>query len=243
MPELPEVETTMRGLEPAICGNIISAVTLNRPNLRIPFPRDFEQTLQNKKIVALRRRAKYIIAQVDGAPDLIIHLGMSGSLKVIDPKEEYTPIKHDHVVWVFKDGVRLVYNDPRRFGMIFFVPPSEHETHKSFKHLGPEPLNEEFNAKYLHDMINPTKAAGKISRAKMEVLVDEIKKVLIRAIEAGGSSLKDYKKTDGSLGYFQHNFLVYNQAGKPCSNEQCDGIIKRIVQSGRSTFYCPKEQK
>ena len=281
MPELPEVETVMRGLEPVMLANQISTVKLNRKNLRIPFPVTLKPDIENKKIVTLKRRAKYILVCFEGGMILAIHLGMSGRVQIFGAKDDYHPQKHDHVIFTMKMGERIVYNDPRRFGMIFTVTDNEFETHKAFSHLGPEPLSNSFSAVYLKDKlknktasikqalldqtnvvgvgniyacealylskIDPTKPCNKISKIKYEELVQAIREVLTKAIAAGGSTLKDFRHADGELGYFQHNFTVYDQKGKSCPDCDCNlektGGIQRIVQSGRSTFYCTSKQK
>ncbi len=281
MPELPEVETVMRGLEPVIMGAEITALDQRRKNLRIPFPDKFEKRLKGRKILSLRRRAKYILIGLDKGEILVIHLGMSGRVSIIPKGEDVELEKHDHLVLSFDNGVTIIYNDPRRFGMVFLVAESEWESHKNFAHLGPEPLGNDFSAPILQARlkdkntsikqalldqrvvvgvgniyacealfmagINPLKKARLVKGAKIELLVKAIRDVLTRAIKAGGSTLKDYRHADGQLGYFQHNFTVYNQEGAKCPTCDCDinktNGIKRIIQSGRSTFYCPKKQK
>ena len=280
MPELPEVETVVQGLTPDLTNQKIKTIVLNRNDLRIPFPKNMS-VLYNKKITAVKRRAKYILVHFEDQNILVIHLGMSGSISIVQRDEEYEARKHDHMIVELIDGKRIVYNDPRRFGMVFITNENELETHKAFHHLGPEPLGNKFSAVYLKDIlknkktsikqalldqrtvvgvgniyaceslfqasINPEIQAYKLNEAKLEELVRQIRDVLKRAIKAGGSTLKDYRKADGELGYFQHSFKVYDQAGKACPDCDCDisktGGIKRIVQSGRSTFYCPKKQK
>ena len=281
MPELPEVETVMRGLEPVCLGTHIKHVDLRRKDLRIPFPVKMKQRLEGRKITAFKRRAKYILCTLDNSEVLVIHLGMSGRISIVPDKEKYIPEKHDHLILTLDTGVRIVYNDPRRFGMIFMVVENELPNHSAFKHLGPEPLGNGFSGSILAQRlkgkktsikqalldqrivvgvgniyacealyqsgIRPTKRAELIKGERAEKLVIAIRDVLTRAIEAGGSTLKDYRHTDGELGYFQHNFTVYDQENEACPSCDCDikksGGIKRIVQSGRSTFYCSKKQK
>ena len=281
MPELPEVETVMRGLSPVLSGNKIVKIDLHRPNLRIPFPKDMQKQLSNKKIISLQRRAKYIFILLEGGQILVIHLGMSGRILIIPHGEEYELQKHDHMVVTMKTGEKIIYNDPRRFGMVFIIDEDELETHKIFSRLGPEPLSNNFSAAYLletlkskntsikqalldqhvvvgvgniyacealyQSKINPMAKASSIKGKKAENLVRAIRDVLTRAIKAGGSTLKDYRHADGELGYFQHSFTVYDQEGETCPDCDCNiaktGGVKRIVQSGRSTFYCPRQQK
>ncbi len=280
MPELPEVETVMRGLEPFLTGAIITKAQKNRPNLRIPFPATIEHDLKGRTITHLRRRAKYILIHLKGGDILVIHLGMSGSVSIIEKGQRYNSQTHDHFVLHLKSGVRVVYNDPRRFGMIFMMAEQDYASHKYFVHLGPEPLGNDFSAPILcarlkgkqasikqalldqrvvvgvgniyacealyRAGISPMKKAGSIKGEKAELLVQAIRDVLKRAIKAGGSTLKDYKHADGSLGYFQHQFTVYGREKEACQRCDCDinktGGIKRVVQSGRSTFYCPRKQ-
>lgn len=281
MPELPEVETVMRGLEPVMAGHMITAVQKRRKNLRIPFPSKIEKKLEGRKILSLKRRAKYIQILLDDNNVLVIHLGMSGRISIVQKSVQYKPEKHDHFIVTLGNGVRVVYNDPRRFGMIFIVPEVDLDTHKFFAHLGPEPLGNKFSGSVLagrlrnkktsikqalldqrivvgvgniyacealyESSIDPQMQAGLIDENKIEDLVKAVRNVLRRAIKAGGSTLKDYRRADGELGYFQHNFKVYDRENLACPDCSCDikrtGGIKRIVQSGRSTFYCAKKQK
>lgn len=281
MPELPEVETVMRGLEPIMTGKKITSVVLNRKDLRIPFPTNMKQILTGRRINNFSRRAKYILIHLEKNITLAIHLGMSGSVKIITADDVYKKEKHDHVILTLSDQSKIVYNDPRRFGMMFTVDTDNIDQHSSFKHLGPEPLGNHFSADILFERlqskktsikqalldqhvvvgvgniyacealydscISPTRISNSITLEETEKLACSIQKILTRAIEAGGSTLKDYRHADGSLGYFQHQFAVYDQEGNPCPDQDCTceavGGIKRIVQSGRSTFYCPKKQK
>ena len=281
MPELPEVETVMRGLSPVILNGTIASVTLNCKDLRIPFNRGFKKDLEGQKVLSLFRRAKYILIELNNQKLLAIHLGMSGRVTMLSKQDKYEPQKHDHVIFEMKDGARIIYNDPRRFGMMFTFKTDQLETHKAFAHLGPEPLSNNFSGAYLKEKlkkkqtpikqaildqtnvvgvgniyacealymskISPTKKCSAISRAKYEELAVAIRDVLSKAIKAGGSTLKDFRHADGELGYFQHNFTVYDQVGEACPDCSCDisktGGIKRIVQSGRSTFYCARQQK
>lgn len=280
MPELPEVETVMRGLEPAMIGKKINSVIKRRANLRIPFPDNLENALEGRKVQSLTRRGKYIIINLDSSAVLVIHLGMSGRVLIINDKN-YEPEKHDHLLIILNDGTQIVYNDPRRFGMVFLTSQDNFSSHKAFKDMGPEPLGNDFNAPILKERLKgkktsikqalldqrivcglgniyvcealydagiaPTAIAGEISLSRLELLTKEIKKVLNRAIKAGGSTLKDYRHADGELGYFQHSFKVYDREGQICPKCKKAGVvkpcIKRITQSGRSTFYCSKTQK
>ena len=281
MPELPEVETVMRGLTPTLLHNKIDKVTLYRKDLRIPFPENMNKRMSGLVVASLTRRAKYILVHFEGGLILAIHLGMSGRVSIIPKGENYDLQKHDHLKIDLNTGAQIIYNDPRRFGMVFLLKQGELETHKAFSHLGPEPLGNHFSAPYLRAAlenkktsikqalldqrvvvgvgniyacealyqakIDPRKSAHKITGKKAEELVRVIRDVLKRAIKAGGSTLKDYRHADGELGYFQHNFTVYDCVGRACPNCDCDinktGGVQRIVQGGRSTFYCPRQQK
>lgn len=276
MPELPEVETVMRGLEPAMIGKKIAHVNKRRPDLRIPFPENLELVLEGAVVQNMTRRAKYILIHTDKSQVLVIHLGMSGRV-LIETDSGYEPQKHDHLILTMADKTQIIYNDPRRFGMIFLVDEGAFDAHKAFKDMGPEPLGNDFSAPVLQvrlkgkktsikqalldqrvvvglgnmyvcealyeSGINPKAEAGRISLARLEVLMQKIKSVLKRAIAAGGSSLKDYRQASGELGYFQHAFLVYDREGERCKACQSKKPIQRIVQSGRSTFFCGTCQK
>ncbi len=275
MPELPEVETVMRGLSPVMVEDSIKRIKLNRPDLRVPFPKNMQQKVAGYKITALTRRAKYILISFDNNQILVIHLGMSGRVSIIPHDEKYEAQKHDHMILTMNTGVKIIYNDPRRFGMVFLVGDDEIDSHKAFTHLGPEPLGNDFSAPYLlnalkakktpikqalldqrvvvgvgniyacealyRSSINPKKQANRLTSEKAEELVKSIRYILKKAIKAGGSTLKDYRHADGELGYFQHNFKVYGREGNPC--HCCRRVIRRIIQAGRSTFYCSFCQK
>jgi formamidopyrimidine-DNA glycosylase len=281
MPELPEVETVMRGLTPVLKGGMIAAVQVRRKDLRVPFPKDLQTKLEGQKILNLTRRAKYILIHLNDGNTLVIHLGMSGRMTIIPTGEKHTLQKHDHFVMCTQEGVQIIYNDARRFGMIFLVGQDELQSHKAFHHLGPEPLGNEFSGPVLAARlknkkvsvkqalldqrivvgvgniyasealymagIKPTIPAEHIKGDKAERLVQCIRDVLTRAIKAGGSTLKDYRHADGELGYFQHSFKVYDRAGEICSICEGNGVtkacIKKIVQSGRSTYFCANTQK
>jgi formamidopyrimidine-DNA glycosylase len=285
MPELPEVETVRRGLAPILVGARIARVETRRPDLRAPFPKNFARNLQGRRVTALNRRAKYLIAELDDGAALIAHLGMSGSFRIegagtigqfAAPRSKNTA--HDHVV-LHLDGAKVIYNDPRRFGFMTLAKMSELDALPVFAKLGVEPLSDEFTgatvARLFAGKRTPLKAAlldqgliaglGNIyvcealhraglapERPAAEVaenasaakgLASAIRAVLEEAIAAGGSSLRDHRQADGSLGYFQHNFRVYDREGAPCPRPKCKGVIARRVQNGRSTFFCPKCQK
>ena len=289
MPELPEVETVRRGLAPALVGATILRVEQRRADLRFPFPKDFAKRLTGRRIVDLRRRAKYLFADLDDGFSLVMHLGMSGSFRIDDdsPGRFHHPrgkdAAHDHVVVHLDNGKRVTYNDPRRFGLMLLVETTEIDSHRLFQSLGVEPLSEALDAAFLAQAflgkkapikaalldqriiaglgniyvcealhrahISPLRAAGSLATAAgkpgaaLSRLPGAIKAVLAEALEAGGSSLRDHRQADGSLGYFQHRFRVYDREGAPCPTRGCAGTIARIVQSGRSTFYCPRCQK
>lgn len=294
MPELPEVETVRRGLAPFMEKARIDRVTLNRPDLRFPFPEGFADALQGRRIGALGRRAKYLLIHVEGGSTVIAHLGMSGSFRIEaeaseTPGEFHHPrskdATHDHVVFDLtgKAGpVRIIYNDPRRFGFMHLWRDHLLDDYPAFQGLGPEPTGNLLSADYLASRFKtrkqPLKSAlldqkiiaglGNIyvceamhrSRLSPETpvgalvdaggrpkpgllaLTDNIRAVIAEAIEAGGSSLRDHIQTDGSLGYFQHRFRVYDREGQPCPTSGCAGTVGRIVQAGRSTFFCSQCQ-
>ncbi|MCK5545776.1 MAG: bifunctional DNA-formamidopyrimidine glycosylase/DNA-(apurinic or apyrimidinic site) lyase [Rhodospirillaceae bacterium] len=286
MPELPEVETVRRGLEPAIMGAKITRVLLRRKNLRKPFPKAMKKRLEGLKVISVARRAKYLLVGLTGdvAGDVVLiwHLGMSGQVRIYKKGEKVPrPEKHDHVQIDLSGGVSLVYTDPRRFGLMDLSVLSEIENHPLLKDIGPEPLGRDFTGRVLKERlgarkteiklaimdqkvvagvgniyasealfkagISPRRQAGKVSLEKANALVREIKVILKRAIKAGGSTLKDHRTTDGGLGYFQHSFAMYDKEGEPCPGCDCNvgrtGGIKRIVQGGRATFYCPRAQR
>ncbi|MEM9708748.1 MAG: bifunctional DNA-formamidopyrimidine glycosylase/DNA-(apurinic or apyrimidinic site) lyase [Pseudomonadota bacterium] len=278
MPELPEVETVRRGLEPVMAGAEIAEIEIRRPDLRWPFPENMAARLRGQTITHLGRRSKYILAHLSSGETLIIHLGMSGRIVISgeihgrfhhgtggDPK-------HDHVVFGMGNGAEVTFNDPRRFGAMDLAPTDALESHWLIANLGPEPLGNGFGGAYLAKRlkgrrtpikaalldqrvvaglgniyvcealhragISPKRHAGRISKARIEALAPVIREVLEDAIEAGGSSLRDYRQADGELGYFQHAFRVYDREGSACARPGCGGQVRRIVQSGRSSFYC-----
>ncbi len=293
MPELPEVETVRRGLAPVLNGATVASVDLRRGDLRFPFPERLAERLTGRRIVRLDRRAKYLLAPVEGGETLIMHLGMSGSFRIeagaagtTIPGAFYHPRStlgtHDHVVLGLASGARVVYNDPRRFGFMLLATGAVAE-HPLFRHLGLEPLGPDLTGAALARLfagkatplkaalldqtlvaglgniyvcealhragLSPRRAAGTLARrdgsatARAERLAAVIRQVLEEAVEAGGSSLRDYSHTDGSLGYFQHRFKVYGRTDDPCSDLRCAGTIQRIVQGGRSTFFCSRCQR
>jgi formamidopyrimidine-DNA glycosylase len=292
MPELPEVETVRRGLTPAMLDARIDKVELRRADIRFPFPPAFAKRLTGQRIVDVKRRAKYLLFQLDGGDTLIAHLGMSGSFRM-EKTEVSTPgkfhherskdPKHDHVVLVLDNGWVVTYNDPRRFGFMDLAPTEALEQHVRMRGLGAEPLAPEFDAARLAALFASSRVALKsalldqkriaglgniyvceaLFRARLapsrpaSVLADArgaptkaataisqaIRTVLEEAVEAGGSTLRDHRQANGELGYFQHVFKVYDREGLPCVRERCRGVIARITQAGRSTFYCPKCQR
>ncbi|MCP4933138.1 MAG: bifunctional DNA-formamidopyrimidine glycosylase/DNA-(apurinic or apyrimidinic site) lyase [bacterium] len=291
MPELPEVETVMRGLVPVLEGVQIVRVKQNRPDLRFPFPKEFKRRLEGKLVGSLKRRAKYLLiplqSEDDSTENLVMHLGMSGRVTIQKPGDKPpndlpNPV-HDHVVLHLSNKVVIRYNDPRRFGFMTLVGDDELSSHKLFRDIGPEPLGNQFHASHLassainrkaplksflldqktvaglgniyvcealfRTRLSPLKKAMSLARKDgkptiaTERLTKAIKEVLLEAIEKGGSTLRDHRLMDGSLGYFQHSFAVYGREDTPCPRPECQGTIKRISQAGRSTFYCPKCQK
>jgi formamidopyrimidine-DNA glycosylase len=293
MPELPEVETVRRGLEPAMEGARFAKVELRRGDLRWPFPKDFVARLESKTVTGLGRRAKYLLADLSSGDVLVMHLGMSGSFHVFEKERQTAPgayyherakhAAHDHVVFHMSSGAIVTFNDPRRFGSMKIVPRAALDAEPLLRGLGPEPLGNEFDAAMLaracagkqtslkaalldqrlvaglgniyvcealhRARLSPKRKASTIADRKGAPneravdLVDAIKVVLNEAIKQGGSSLRDHKLTDGELGMFQHNFRVYDREGEKCRTPGCPGTIKRFVQNGRSTFYCPTCQK
>jgi formamidopyrimidine-DNA glycosylase len=293
MPELPEVETVRRGLAPVMEDARFDAVVTHRGDLRWPLPKDFVQRLKGRTVTGLGRRAKYLLADLSSGDVLLMHLGMSGSFRVVDAGKAKTPGlfhyqrsdygTHDHVVFRMSSGATIAFNDPRRFGCMKLFPRRAIDEEPLLRSLGPEPLGNAFDAAMLADACAGKKTSVKaalldqrivaglgniyvceaLNRSKISPrrmastlatragapqertgpLVDSIKAVLADAIEAGGSSLRDHKQTNGDLGYFQHRFRVYDREGKPCPTRGCTGTIRRIVQGGRSTFFCPVCQK
>jgi formamidopyrimidine-DNA glycosylase len=292
MPELPEVETVRRGLEPTMVGARFAEVETRRGDLRAPFPPRFAERLKGRRVVSLTRRAKYLLAALDSGETLVMHLGMSGSFRIergdatVVPRLHHERPKlsaHDHVVFSLDNGARVVFNDPRRFGSMDLVESEGIAERAPFDALGVEPLSAEFDAAKLAALfagarapiktalldqkriaglgniyvcealhrarVAPTRPAGLLADAKgkptaaARALSSAIRAVLEAAIEAGGSTLRDHRQPDGELGYFQHSFAVYDREGAPCPRRGCRGTITRVVQGGRSTFYCPVCQR
>ena len=270
MPELPEVETTVRGLRPVLEGHRLTHVETRRGDLRRPFPVDLRQRLTGARVTGLGRRAKYGLIDTDRGDTLVFHLGMSGRWR-IDP-ESLGP--HDHFLLETDEGRRLALNDARRFGSLDLVPTADLPAWEPFATMGPEPLGETFTAGYLlralagrsapiksmlldqrivaglgniyvcealhMARISPSRAGGRLSPMRLERLVAAIRTVLAAAIAAGGSTLRDYARPDGELGYFSKQWRVYGREGESC---ECGAVIKRRVDSGRSTFFCPRCQR
>ena len=268
MPELPEVETTVRGLARVLDGRRIARVEARRPDLRRALPVDLGQRLTGARVVGLHRRAKYGVIDTDRADSLVFHLGMSGHWR-IDPTEM---AKHDRFIIETDEGRRLALNDARRFGSLDLVPTSDLEEWPPFKALGPEPFDLDapelkrrlagrnaaiklllFDQRIVAGLgniyvcealsragIHPARAGGSISLERLKRLVPAIHDVLKEAIAVGGSTLRDFASPDGELGYFPKSFAVYDREGRPC---RCGGPVRRIVQGGRSTFYCPRCQR
>ena len=293
MPELPEVETVRRGLQPVMEGAKIVKAEARRADLRFPFQKDFVARLTGQTVTGLGRRAKYLMADLASGDVLLMHLGMSGSFRVVRDEEAEVPGKfhhprsddraHDHVVFHMSSGASVVFNDPRRFGYMKIIARKALDEEPLLKGLGPEPLGNAFDAALLaHSCANkktslkaalldqrvvaglgniyvcealyrshlsPRRLAATLATKKGEPtdhamrLVTAIHAVLNQAIKAGGSSLRDHRQTSGELGYFQHSFQVYDREGEKCQTAKCGGIVKRFVQNGRSTFWCPKCQK
>jgi formamidopyrimidine-DNA glycosylase len=271
MPELPEVEIVMRGLSPVWLGQRFARVVLNRADLRRPFPAGLGQRLTGARVSAVRRRAKYGLVDTDRGDTLVIHLGMSGRMR-LDPT---AAMKHDHVVFETEVGRVVAFNDARRFGSLDLVETSALAAHPLIAGLGPEPLGPDFDADMLaralagraapvkallldqrlvaglgniyvcealfRSGIDPRRAGGRIGSKRVALLAAAIRAVLEEAIAAGGSSLRDHAAPDGTLGYFQAGFRVYGREGAACS--ACAAPIKRLVQSGRSSFYCGRCQR
>jgi len=297
MPELPEVETLRRGLAPALEGARITAVEQRRADLRFAFPERFATRLTGRRIAALSRRAKYLLAELDSGEVLVMHLGMSGSFRIAVQHETVAgdsffhprgkDAAHDHVVLHLDGGkagkATVIYNDPRRFGFMTLIDRQVIDGHKLFAGLGIEPTGNALAPAALagrfagrtaplkamlmdqriiaglgniyacealwRARLSPRRAAGTLVRRdgspgrRLDRLTEAVRAVIADAIAAGGSSLRDYVHTDGSLGYFQHDFAVYERAGESCRRPGCGGTIARIVQSGRSSFYCPQCQR
>lgn len=292
MPELPEVETVRRGLQPVMEGARIVSAELRRPDLRFPFPGRLAERMEGQTVVSVSRRAKYLLFQLEDGLTLLSHLGMSGSFRIEQGGLDGTPgvfhhargklLAHDHVALSLSSPAgqecRVIYNDPRRFGFMDLIEPGCLQQNRFLRGLGVEPLGNELSGALISELfakkaaplksalldqrliaglgniyvcealwrsgLSPERASKSICRTKhAERLASDIRKVIAEAIQAGGSSLRDYVQADGSLGYFQHSFSVYDREGEQCRKARCKGTVRRIVQSGRSSFYCPACQK
>lgn len=267
MPELPEVETSRRGIEPHLLNQTITEVLIRNPKLRWPIPKTLKKKLEGKTIQAINRRGKYILIKFDKG-NLILHLGMSGSLRITDPETAFR--KHDHFALTISNNKQLRLHDPRRFGAALWQT-GDPLKHKLLAKLGPEPLSEAFNTDYLYKTcrnrkasikqhimnsqivvgvgniyasealflagIHPKRAAGRISKKRIEKLVASIKQILNASIKQGGTTLRDFLREDGQPGYFKQQLNVYGKKGEPCP--ECENLIKQITQGQRSTYYCP----
>ena len=269
MPELPEVETTVRGLEKVLLGRKLRRIEPRRADLRRPFPAGLGQRLTGARVTGLGRRGKYGLIGTDRNDTMVFHLGMSGKWRIAP--NEFGP--HDHLLLETDEDLVVVLNDPRRFGSVDLIPTAELDRWAALAELGPEPG--EITAKELRDRlrgraapiksllldqrivaglgniyvcealhrahISPKRSGGHLSAAAQQRLAASIREVIGEAIEAGGSSLRDYARPDGELGYFSKQFAVYDREGQSCT--VCGVPVRRIVQGGRSTFYCPKCQR
>ena len=270
MPELPEVETTVRGLAPVLEGQRLARVEPRRADLRKAIPVDLRQRMTGAVVTSLHRRAKYGLIDTDRGDTMVFHLGMSGRWRV-DPSEI---LPHDHLLLETADARTLALNDPRRFGFVDLWPTASLDTYPPFAAMGPEPLGPGFTADYLAAAIAgraapikamlldqrivaglgniyvcealhlariaPVRAAGRIAAYRLENLVEAIRSVLVAAIAAGGSTLRDYARPDGELGYFSKQWRVYGREGAACD---CGATVRRRVEHGRSTFWCPRCQR
>ncbi len=293
MPELPEVETVRRGLAPHVEARRVLRLDQRRADLRFPFPERFADRIEGRRIVEAARRAKYLLLRLDDGWTWLVHLGMSGRFTIADPGGQgpakarsaqaghnsgWALIdKHDHVLVELEGGVRLVYNDVRRFGFMDLIETAREDDSPHLARLGPEPLDPAFDGAALSAAlrgkntpikaalldqsvvaglgniyvcealwragISPKRRAASVPGRRAQRLTEAVRAVIKEAIEAGGSSLRDYVQADGELGYFQHAFDAYDREGTPCRRPGCGGTIRRIVQSGRSTFYCPDHQR
>lgn len=282
MPELPEVETVRMALERVLTGARIETVRTGTRKMRYPFPEHVEERLRGQFIRYVGRRGKYLRLELENGTILVIHLGMSGFIRLVPAGEKISPQKHDHFMMSFDNGVSMVLNDARRFGFVLlFDSAGAFEEFPTFAQMGPEPLGNDFSSRWLTDSlsvrkspvktalldqslvaglgniyvceslfyagIDPRRPANSLKEDEITALARAIRDVLVKAIEAGGSSLRDYKHTDETLGYFQHHFAVYDKEGLGCKNCDCGpgktGGVQRIVQGGRSTFFCSRRQK
>ena len=275
MPELPEVETVMRGMQPALEGKKLINIEARCDSLRWPIPNNFADRLRGRRVINIARRAKYILWYLDDETVMILHLGMSGRVS-ITAKRPSKIQKHDHLIFTTEEGAVIRFNDARRFGMVDLSTSGSIFQHKLLRQIGPEPLSNDFNELSLKEMlrgkkttiknalldqrvvaglgniyvceslfrsnISPKRLALNVKGKRLKTLLLNIREVLNEAILAGGSSLRDHAQTNGDIGYFQHNFMVYGREGQACKKNGCGNKVNRIIQSGRSTFYCTKCQ-
>jgi formamidopyrimidine-DNA glycosylase len=281
MPELPEVETVMRGLRGVLEGRTVRAASVSRPDLRWPFPAGLAERLAGARVEGFRRRGKYMLMRLSGGDSVLVHLGMSGRMvarPAVDPPP--APAAHEHFALETTDGTRVGFVDPRRFGCVDLVATEKEDGHRLLAGLGPEPLEPGFTPAVLfaalrgrrtplkaalldqkvvaglgniyvsealfRARLSPLRPASSVTEAEAERLVPAIRAVLEESIEAGGSSLRDYVRADGGIGFFQERFKVYGREGSPC--EECPGPpdcpgIRRDVQAGRASFHCPRLQR
>lgn len=287
MPELPEVETVRRGLQPALESARLTSVEARRPDLRFPFPERFAERLTGARVEAVERRAKYLLMPLDTGETWVTHLGMTGRFSIERRGDAEAPgrfhnaapaeDKHAHVLLETDGGAGVTFFDARRFGYMGLIATAELQAHPWFAGLGPEPLGPEFTAAHLlrrfagraravkpllldqrivaglgniyvsealhRAGIDPRAAGGSVTPVRLKRLVEAVRAVLEEAIQAGGSTLRDFSNAKGELGYFQHRFRVYDRANAACPKPRCRGVTRRIVQGGRSTFYCPVCQR
>ncbi|MBB4265590.1 bifunctional DNA-formamidopyrimidine glycosylase/DNA-(apurinic or apyrimidinic site) lyase [Roseospira visakhapatnamensis] len=281
MPELPEVETARRGMEPFLLGHRLTHVEVRQPLLRWPVPAGFARALTGRRVTTLGRRGKYLLIHLDDDRVVIGHLGMSGSLAARPGSNRPPPDRHDHVILDTEAGARVTFHDPRRFGALLLTTGGALAAHPLLAHLGPEPLDPAFDGPalaarlagtrrtlkaalldqrvvaglgniYVSESLfraglSPRRLAGGLGAARAARLVESIRVVLTEALESGGSTLRDHRQPNGERGYFQHAFAVYDRDGQPCPGCTCDvvvtGGIQRMVQGGRSTYFCPRRQR
>ncbi|MGQ0455650.1 MAG: bifunctional DNA-formamidopyrimidine glycosylase/DNA-(apurinic or apyrimidinic site) lyase [Hyphomicrobium sp.] len=292
MPELPEVETVRRGLAPAVLGRRVIRIETRRPDLRFPLPERFAARVVGAKVDSLERRAKYLLLGLSNGACIVMHLGMTGRFSIDRDGSAETPgayvyetggdPRHDHVVFGFDDGTRVVYNDPRRFGFMLMMAEADRGRHALFRDLGAEPLSADWTAAYaarraagkkvnlkaflmdqrivaglgniyaseaLHGArLSPNRSASSLCDCKgrpterAERLAQSVRAIIQAAIDAGGSTLRDYRHANGGSGSFQDRFAVYNRAGAACTREGCCGVVKKVVHAGRATYYCSRCQ-